>query len=1282
MKQLAGTARSLGMRVLSTTGVLLLGLLAGEASGTVQPTGSMSVTRWGHTATFVGTGRVLVAGGYGLSERLATAELFDPSTGLFSPTGSMPEARNAHTATVLRTGKVLVVGGGGASGTLATCALYDPRTGAWTPTGSLGTPRSNHTATLLANGMVLVVGGQNGMLGLSSAEFYDPASETWIAAFSLPAMRFGHSAVLLPDGKVLVAGGQSKVIPAEYTRSATIYDPATGEWTATGSMATARYDFTLTVLPTGLVVAAGGRNTDRVSTAERYNISTGGWGGAGDLGEGRSGHAAVLLPDARILVAGGSGTGGAVASMAEYDPVGNSWSVVETGTPRYSHAATLLPGGRVLVVGGLADGTTRLATAELVDRMNPDWDTVGTIWGRQRGTATLLPNGKVLVLGEASAGDATHGALFNPGTDNWAYTAGAMVHPRWGHTATLLADGRVLIVGGRMDGAYLDSDEIYDPVSDSFTAIQPMPSEDRRYGHHAVLLPDGRVLVAGSDGASNPFNPMLRDPATGTWSYAAGAVVVGGTRVTSLNLLPNGRVLVVLSGSFESYAYIFDPGAGDTWRPTTTLSGPGLYEGEGILLPGGDVLFVRQGLIRLVLFDVETEDFSWPFQRDDIPDWRRPGSATVLADGRVLLAGGEDLSNAHTAVPYAAVFDPATGVTAALPSMAEARVEFATVVLRDGRVLVSGGTAVTSAEVLDLWPDVVESWKPLISNWPSSLALPGAFTLMGTGFRGGAEASGGNGALNSSADAPSVLLRRVEGGLARWVPSSSVSEWSSTRFPSAAVAGLPGGTYRATLFASGRSSISRAFPVTACELTTGVLESTSAASVCQGHLLSLSARAINSATYLWTLPDGSTSTNRVLTIPDAQLDDGGFYTVVATKNGCTSPPDTVSIRVAAVAEVPVIEAESPIGVNADRVASVELHAGSTYAWTLSSGTIYWGQGTNEIGFRAPSTGTSMTITVVETVGATCVQPAAQKTITLIQCTGVPTPTASNTGPYCTGATISLSTPEYPGATYSWTGPNGFTSSLRNPTIVNARVFDEGTYTVNLIVGDCTSAPGETTVVVNPLPVAPVITAPASVAPGEHFVASVPDVAGATWNWVVSNGTLLGGGLTRQVTVVAGSTGAVTVTVTETHGGTGCGPQDASVAIPVALPLATRFYPVTPCRLFDTRNSGGADAAAPALEAGATRTFTIGTRCGLSSSTVRSLSVNQTVATPTADGELVVYRGDLAAAPTTSNISYRTGKTRANNGLLELSRAGDGTIKVTNRSAGSVDFILDVNGVFQ
>src|SRR6266568_2145871 len=240
---------------------------------------------------------------------------------------------------------------------------------AWTSTGSMATARHYHTATLLDSGKVLVAGGvpaSSAYTGtwLASAELYDPATGTWSATGSLATSRTDHTATLLPSGKVLVVGGSTRDYTGDHVlASAELYDPATETWTGTGSLVTARCEHTATLLKSGMVLVSGG---SPFASSELYDPATGTWTRTGSLAADEPiWHTATLLNSGRVLVVGGWGAG-ALASAELYDKNSGTWSDAGVlAQARRFHTATLLLTGHVLVAGGYNDVDGVLASAEL-----------------------------------------------------------------------------------------------------------------------------------------------------------------------------------------------------------------------------------------------------------------------------------------------------------------------------------------------------------------------------------------------------------------------------------------------------------------------------------------------------------------------------------------------------------------------------------------------------------------------------------------------------------------------------------------------------------------------------------------------------------------------------------------------------------------------------------------------------------------------------------------------------------------------------------------------------
>ncbi|MDE2314199.1 MAG: fibronectin type III domain-containing protein, partial [Elusimicrobia bacterium] len=271
----------------------------------------MTAARDFQTATLLVNGNVLAAGGFTTnatsSGTTSTAEIYHPAQGLWAPTSSMSTPRENATATLLPDGSVLVAGGydSNTKQYLNTAEIYYSTSATWSKlSNTMTAARAYDTATLLQNGTVLLVGGVNSGGAIKTAEIYNPATGSFSATGSLPQPLYHHSATLLPDGKVLIAGGDTG---AGETSAAYLYNPGAGTFSVTGSLNVARFNHTATLLPNGQVVVAGGitASNTALNSVEIYSEETQSWTNLTTLTAARAYQAAILAPDGNVHVMGG-----------------------------------------------------------------------------------------------------------------------------------------------------------------------------------------------------------------------------------------------------------------------------------------------------------------------------------------------------------------------------------------------------------------------------------------------------------------------------------------------------------------------------------------------------------------------------------------------------------------------------------------------------------------------------------------------------------------------------------------------------------------------------------------------------------------------------------------------------------------------------------------------------------------------------------------------------------------------------------------------------------------
>jgi hypothetical protein len=322
-------------------------------------------------------------------------------------------------------------------------------------------------------------------------------------------------------------------------------------------------------------------------------------------------HTANLLPDGNVMMVGGwRGDHEPSGQIDVFDAQAGCFHAAGClRVARQYHRTVNLQDGRLLVTGGDA-WQMGVASAEIIDPENGTTvETGAPVEGRSNHTATVLEDGRVLLVGGIGSSD-ERPCKITPTAETWdpedgkfRKTAGALAVPRVGHAASLLPDGRVLIVGGWTTVLEYVLAEVFSPETESFSVV-PNPDDQVRTEHSTLQLEDGSVLVLG--GAADPL--VLRFFADGS-----GAEI--------LPALPEPRAVASAVMGPDGRAYLFGGIAG--WGATATAEAYSPVHGSMAIA--------------------------------SLPIARANHSVTRLADGRFLIAGGEDESN--ELVPHALIYE-------------------------------------------------------------------------------------------------------------------------------------------------------------------------------------------------------------------------------------------------------------------------------------------------------------------------------------------------------------------------------------------------------------------------------------------------------------------------------------------------------------------------------------------------------------------------------------------------------------------------------------------------
>jgi hypothetical protein len=378
--------------------------------------------------------------------------------------------------------------------------------------------------------------------------------------------------------------------------------------------------------------------------------------------------------------------------------------------------------------------------------------------------------------------------------------------------------------------------------------------------------------------------------------------------------------------------------------------------------------------------------------------------------------------------------------------------------------------------------------------------------------------------------------------------------WSTAETTMSITVSMPG-TYTVTVTDNGTSEMADASKMLIVNAKP-TASSGSNTPVCEGGTINLNSSG--GVTYVWNGPNGYSTNQQNPSIVNAQLSNGGLYTVTVTgSNGCTSTSSTSVV----VNAKPTASSGSNTPVCEGGTINLNSSGGVTYIWNGPNGYSSSQQNPSIVNAQL-SNGGLYTVTVTGSNGCTSTSS------TSVMVNAKPTASSGSNTPVCEAGTINLNSSG--GVTYVWNGPNGYSSSQQNPSIVNAQLSNGGLYTVTVTGSNGCTSTSSTSVVVNAKPTA---SSGSNTPVCEGGTINLNSSGGVTYVWNGPNGYSTNQQNPSIVNAQLSNGGLYTVTVT---GSNGCTSTSSTSVVVNAKPTASSGSNTPVCEggTINLNSSGG------------------------------------------------------------------------------------------------------------